>query len=139
MRETTSRMLELLALLQARPTWNSTELADRFAVSARTVRNDIERLVIQRGDVLGSRADTVPNRIEVADAERSRPQLAQAARRSGGMKRRQPSRQSEDKDREPCKDKAGAARSRDGTTGKHERAEYACVSRNAQLFTSLLV
>ena len=44
MRETTSRMLELLALLQARPTWNSTELADRFAVSARTVRNDIERL-----------------------------------------------------------------------------------------------
>jgi predicted DNA-binding transcriptional regulator YafY len=44
MRETTSRMLELLALLQARPAWSGTELADRFAVSTRTVRNDIDRL-----------------------------------------------------------------------------------------------
>jgi predicted DNA-binding transcriptional regulator YafY len=42
--ETTSRLLVLLALLQVRPAWTGTELAERFGVSARTVRNDIERL-----------------------------------------------------------------------------------------------
>ncbi|HWI31142.1 MAG TPA: WYL domain-containing protein [Microbacterium sp.] len=44
MYETSARLLELLALLQARPAWSGTELAGRFDVSTRTVRNDIERL-----------------------------------------------------------------------------------------------
>ncbi|KAA9165656.1 WYL domain-containing protein [Amycolatopsis acidicola] len=37
-------MLELLALLQSRPSWNATELAERLGVTTRTIRNDIERL-----------------------------------------------------------------------------------------------
>lgn len=41
---TSSRLLELLALLQARREWPGPELADRLAVSRRTVRRDIERL-----------------------------------------------------------------------------------------------
>ncbi|TDC79300.1 WYL domain-containing protein [Actinomadura sp. 7K507] len=40
----TNRRLELLALLQARPEWSGTELAERLAVSARTLRRDIGRL-----------------------------------------------------------------------------------------------
>jgi predicted DNA-binding transcriptional regulator YafY len=42
--ETSSRLLELLALLQARRDWRGAELADRMAVSRRTIRRDIERL-----------------------------------------------------------------------------------------------
>jgi len=42
--ETSSRLLELLALLQARRDWRGPELADRLGVSRRTVRRDIERL-----------------------------------------------------------------------------------------------
>jgi predicted DNA-binding transcriptional regulator YafY len=42
--ETSSRLLELLALLQARRAWRGEELADRLAVSHRTVRRDVERL-----------------------------------------------------------------------------------------------
>jgi predicted DNA-binding transcriptional regulator YafY len=42
--ETSSRLLELLSLLQARRDWQGTELADRLAVSGRTVRRDVERL-----------------------------------------------------------------------------------------------
>lgn len=41
---TTSRMLELLGLLQSRAEWTGTELAERFAVTDRTIRNDIGRL-----------------------------------------------------------------------------------------------
>jgi predicted DNA-binding transcriptional regulator YafY len=37
-------MLALLSLLQSRPDWTSTELAERLGVSTRTIRNDIERL-----------------------------------------------------------------------------------------------
>src|SRR5436309_9424750 len=44
MSQTSSRLLELLSLLQARRDWPGTELADRLEVSARTVRRDVERL-----------------------------------------------------------------------------------------------
>jgi predicted DNA-binding transcriptional regulator YafY len=39
-----SRLLRLLSLLQTPRDWTGTELADRLEVSARTIRNDIERL-----------------------------------------------------------------------------------------------
>jgi predicted DNA-binding transcriptional regulator YafY len=42
--ETSSRLLELLALLQARRDWGGAELAERLGVSRRTVRRDVERL-----------------------------------------------------------------------------------------------
>lgn len=41
---TTGRALELLALLGARPQWQSAELCRRLEVPARTLRRDIERL-----------------------------------------------------------------------------------------------
>jgi predicted DNA-binding transcriptional regulator YafY len=41
---TSSRLLELLALLQARRGWSGPELADRLEVSRRTIRRDVERL-----------------------------------------------------------------------------------------------
>jgi predicted DNA-binding transcriptional regulator YafY len=44
MSETSSRLLELLALLQARRDWRGAELADRLEVSGRTIRRDVERL-----------------------------------------------------------------------------------------------
>ena len=44
MTETSSRLLELLSLLQARRDWPGGELADRLGVSRRTIRRDIERL-----------------------------------------------------------------------------------------------
>jgi predicted DNA-binding transcriptional regulator YafY len=44
MTTTSSRLLDLLSLLQARRDWPGAELADRLAVSGRTVRRDIERL-----------------------------------------------------------------------------------------------
>jgi predicted DNA-binding transcriptional regulator YafY len=44
MTETSSRLLELLSLLQGRRDWPGTDLADRLGVSARTVRRDVERL-----------------------------------------------------------------------------------------------
>ncbi|HEU4703779.1 MAG TPA: YafY family protein [Conexibacter sp.] len=44
MTETSSRLLQLLALLQARRDWPGPELAGRLGVSARTVRRDVERL-----------------------------------------------------------------------------------------------
>jgi predicted DNA-binding transcriptional regulator YafY len=44
MSETSSRLLELLSLLQARRDWPGSELADRLEVSARTIRRDMERL-----------------------------------------------------------------------------------------------
>src|SRR5437762_13553547 len=42
--ETSSRLLELLSLLQARRDWPGGELADRLEVSGRTIRRDMERL-----------------------------------------------------------------------------------------------
>jgi predicted DNA-binding transcriptional regulator YafY len=44
MSDTSSRLLELLALLQGRRDWPGSELADRLAVSERTIRRDVERL-----------------------------------------------------------------------------------------------
>ena len=44
MLETSSRLLALLALLQSRPAWPGSELAERLNVSTRTIRNDIGRL-----------------------------------------------------------------------------------------------
>ena len=44
MLETSARLLALLSLLQSRPTWSGTELAEKLAVSTRTVRNDVDRL-----------------------------------------------------------------------------------------------
>lgn len=44
MSETSSRLLELLALLQARRDWPGAELAERLEVSGRTIRRDVERL-----------------------------------------------------------------------------------------------
>jgi predicted DNA-binding transcriptional regulator YafY len=42
--DTSARLLALLGLLQSRPSWNGTELADRLGVTTRTIRNDVERL-----------------------------------------------------------------------------------------------
>ncbi len=44
MTATSSRLLELLSLLQARRAWLGSELADRLEVSRRTIRRDVERL-----------------------------------------------------------------------------------------------
>src|SRR4051794_32695533 len=44
MRETSSRLLELLSMLQARRDWPGNELSDRLEVSGRTIRRDVERL-----------------------------------------------------------------------------------------------
>ncbi|MEU8899547.1 YafY family protein [Nocardia sp. NPDC048505] len=44
MLETSARLLRLLSLLQARPDWTGTELAERLDVTTRTVRKDMERL-----------------------------------------------------------------------------------------------
>lgn len=40
----TERVLELLSLLQSRRQWSAAELADRFGVTPRTVRRDVDRL-----------------------------------------------------------------------------------------------
>lgn len=44
MLDTSARLLALLSLMQSRPGWSGTELADRLGVSTRTIRNDIDRL-----------------------------------------------------------------------------------------------
>jgi predicted DNA-binding transcriptional regulator YafY len=44
MSETSSRLLELLSLLQARRDWPGGELAERLGVTRRTIRRDVERL-----------------------------------------------------------------------------------------------
>src|ERR687887_458131 len=44
MTETSSRLLELLSLLQARRDWPGSDLAERLGVSGRTIRRDVERL-----------------------------------------------------------------------------------------------
>lgn len=41
---TSTRLLGLLTLMQARTTWSGAELADRLQVTERTVRRDVERL-----------------------------------------------------------------------------------------------
>ena len=44
MSDTSGRLLRLLDLLQTRPDWTGTELADRLDVTTRTVRKDVTRL-----------------------------------------------------------------------------------------------
>lgn len=44
MTDGSARMLSLLSLLQARREWPAAELAERLAVSTRTIRRDVERL-----------------------------------------------------------------------------------------------
>ncbi|MGI8764104.1 MAG: helix-turn-helix transcriptional regulator [Ilumatobacteraceae bacterium] len=44
MAETTARLLGVLSLLQSRPCWTGPELADRFGVTVRTIRRDVDRL-----------------------------------------------------------------------------------------------
>ena len=44
MTETSSRLLEMLSLLQGRRDWPGGELAERLEVSGRTIRRDVERL-----------------------------------------------------------------------------------------------
>src|ERR671937_1486697 len=44
MADTSSRMLRLLSLLQTHRYWPGSELADRLAVSPRTLRRDVDRL-----------------------------------------------------------------------------------------------
>src|SRR2546423_2541883 len=44
MSQTSSRLLELLSLLQGRRDWPGNELAGRLEVSGRTIRRDVERL-----------------------------------------------------------------------------------------------
>src|SRR5690349_24914612 len=44
MAETSSRLLDLLSLLQARRDWPGAQLAERLGVSGRTIRRDVERL-----------------------------------------------------------------------------------------------
>jgi predicted DNA-binding transcriptional regulator YafY len=55
MRDTPSRLLELLSLLQARRDWPGRELAERLEVSARTIRRDVGRL-----RALGYPVESVP-------------------------------------------------------------------------------
>src|SRR5215472_4987638 len=42
--ETSGRLLRLLGLLQVRPEWRGSELADRLGVTVRTLRRDVQRL-----------------------------------------------------------------------------------------------
>lgn len=42
--QASERLLRLLTLLRARPTWGGAELAERLAITPRTVRRDVERL-----------------------------------------------------------------------------------------------
>ena len=44
MLETSTRLLDLLSLLQARREWRGPELAERLGVAPRTIRRDVERL-----------------------------------------------------------------------------------------------
>ncbi|MFG1916903.1 helix-turn-helix transcriptional regulator [Micromonospora sp. NPDC048898] len=53
--ETSVRLLRLLTLLQVRRAWSGAELADRLAVTTRTVRTDVERL-----RVLGYQIESQP-------------------------------------------------------------------------------
>lgn len=61
---TTSRVLRLLSLLQARRSWTGPELAERVGVSQRTIRRDVDRLrelgyriAAERGSVGGYRLE----------------------------------------------------------------------------------
>lgn len=42
--KTSARLLALLSLIQSRPLWSGSELAERLGVSTRTIRRDVDRL-----------------------------------------------------------------------------------------------
>src|SRR5580658_5574303 len=58
MLETSARLLRLLSLLQTPREWTGAELAERLAVSARTVRNDVGKLRELGYPVLATRGST---------------------------------------------------------------------------------
>jgi predicted DNA-binding transcriptional regulator YafY len=57
MGDTPGRMLQLLSLLQSRPSWSGEELADRLEITERTVRRDVDRLRL-----LGYPVEAAPGR-----------------------------------------------------------------------------
>jgi predicted DNA-binding transcriptional regulator YafY len=57
MGDTPGRMLQLLSLLQSRPTWSGAELAERLEITERTVRRDVDRLRL-----LGYPVEAAPGR-----------------------------------------------------------------------------
>ena len=86
MSQTSSRLLELLSLLQGRREWPGAELADRLEVSGRTVRRDVERLR-DLGYPVESR-DRARRRIPAS--RRNRDAAAAPRRRRGDRDRRRP-------------------------------------------------
>src|ERR1700722_18773462 len=58
MLETSARLLRLLSLLQSPRDWTGAELAERLGVSARTVRNDVDKLRELGYPVLATRGPT---------------------------------------------------------------------------------
>ena len=79
MSETSSRLLELLSLLQARRDWPGAELAERLEVSGRTIRRDVERL---RG--LGYPVESLTRTGRRLPASRRHRDATAAARRGRG-------------------------------------------------------
>ena len=78
---TTARTLRLLDLLQSRPVWSGTELADRLGVTTRSVRRDVDRL-----RDLGYPVQRHPRRRRRLPARRRAPAAAAAARRRRGRR-----------------------------------------------------
>ena len=83
MSDTSSRLLDLLSLLQARRDWPGAELAERLEVSGRTIRRDVERL--RELGYPGRVADRAGRRLPAARRHRD---AAAAARRGGGDRHR---------------------------------------------------
>ena len=54
MLDTSARLLRLLSLLQTRRDWTGPQLAERLGVTARTIRNDVERVRSIGYPVLGT-------------------------------------------------------------------------------------
>jgi predicted DNA-binding transcriptional regulator YafY len=61
---TSARLLRLLSLLQTPRDWTGAELAARLEVSARTIRNDIERLRVLGYPVHATRGSVGGYRLE---------------------------------------------------------------------------
>lgn len=66
--ETSGRLLRLLSLLQTTREWRGPELAERLGVSARTVRNDVERLRTLGYPVRATRGSAGGYRLEAGSA-----------------------------------------------------------------------
>src|SRR5258706_12024627 len=70
---TSARLLRLLSLLQTPRDWTGSELADRLEVSARTIRNDVERLRALGYPVHATRGSVGGYRLEAGTAPPPRP------------------------------------------------------------------